>query len=295
MASPLIKTIDVVLPVFSVIGVGYLFAHFRKISLDPVIDILLYLTIPALVVSSLIKSRFATGDLAAVALCAVVVVLGTGIMARIFLTLTKRRSQRGFYLPVMFMNSGNMAFPLSLLAFGPDGLAVAVIFYVVISLMVYSLGIYIAKGSGGLGEIFRLPLIYAAVVGVAVNLSGAHVPGPVISALGMLGAATIPIMQISLGYRLYSARLTDPWVSIAGSVIRIAGGLAIAWVAVSAFGIDGMNRKVILLASAMPSAVINFIISQKYRTDGNLVASTVATSTFISIFTTPLVLMWILD
>ncbi len=284
----------IVFPVFCIIGLGYLFASFKKIDLKPIIDVLLYLTIPALVVSSLTKKSYLPGDLAQIALAVAGVVLATALLSRAYLTLTKKRALRGFYLPTMFMNSGNMGFPLALLAFGTDGLAVAVVYFIAAGLLVYTLGIYIAKGKGGFTEIFKLPLIYAAVIGLTLNLGGMKLPGPVLTTLDMLGAATIPLMQLSLGHHLYSASITSLRTSIAGSVIRIGGGVAIAIVMVNLLGIDGLERKIIILSSAMPSAVITFLMSYKYRLQSELVASIVATSTFMSIVTTPLVLMWLL-
>lgn len=292
---PILKVLSVVFPVFCIIGLGFFFARFKKISLEPIIEILLYLTIPALVISSLSKKPLIIADLATVSLAAFLVVIGTGFISFIYLTVIKKRELRGFYLPTMFMNSGNMSFPLALLAFGPEGLAVAVLYYIAISILVYSLGIYIAKGNGGFAEMFKLPLIYAAVAGIGLNLGGVQLPSPVVTTFEMLGAATIPIMQVSLGYRLYSARLAYPGLSIAGSLIRIIGGFAVALVVVNLFGIEGLNKKIILLSSAMPAAVINFVVSHKYKVDSELVASTVAMSTLISIITTPILLMWIMD
>ncbi|MBE9528580.1 MAG: AEC family transporter, partial [Proteobacteria bacterium] len=80
----------------------------------------------------------------------------------------------------------------------------------------------------------------------------------------------------------------------ASSVIRIAGGLAIAYGVTALLGIDGVPRKVILLSSSMPSAVINFVICQRYNMQSDLVASIIATSTLISIVTTPIIIMFIL-
>jgi len=290
----ILKVLEVVFPVYCIIGLGYLFARFRKISLEPIIEVLLYLTIPALVISSLSRKKLVLDDLAVVSLSAVIVILATGLLAFIFLTVVKKRDLRGFYLPVMFMNSGNMSFPLALLAFGPDGLTVAILYYIAVSLMVYSLGIYIAKGKGGLAEMFRLPLIYAALIGISLNLGEIRLPEPVITTFDMLGAATIPVMQVSLGYGLHSARLAYPGISLAGTVLRIGGGVAIAWAVVTLFGIEGLNQKIILLSSGMPAAVINFVVSHRYNVNSDLVASTVALSTIFSIVTTPLLLLWIM-
>jgi hypothetical protein len=290
----LLKILSIVIPVFSIIGIGYLFASVKKISLDPIIDVLLYLTIPALVVSSLSKKSLAAGELATVAIAVSAVVLGTGILSYIYLKIIKRRDLRGFYLPTMFMNSGNMAFPLALLAFGPEGLAVSVLYYVTVSILVCSLGVYIAKGKGGFTEIFKLPLIYAAIIGISLNLGHIKIPVPILTTLDMLGWATIPLMQVSLGYRLYSTRLSSPGISIAGSIIRIGGGFVIAYAVTGLLGIDGLNRKIIILSSTMPGAVINFIISHKYKLQSELVASLVATSTLLSVITTPIVLLYLI-
>lgn len=290
----LLKVLSVVFPVFCIIGLGYAFARFKKISLEPVIEILLYLTIPALVISSLSRKKLIFDDLATVSVAALIVVLGTGALAFVYLTAVKKRELRGFYLPTMFMNSGNMSFPLALLAFGQEGLTVAILYYIAISLLVYSLGIYIAKGRGGFSEMFKLPLIYASVIGLGLNFGNVEIPSPLLTTFDMLGAATIPIMQVSLGYRLHSAKLQYPGMSIAGSVIRIGGGLAVGWLVVTALGIEGLNGKIILLSSGMPSAVINFVVSHRYNVNSDLVASTVALSTIFSIVTTPLLLLWIM-
>lgn len=295
MQDHFLKILAVVFPVFCIIGLGYLFARFKRFSLEPLIEILLYLTIPALVISSLAKKQLDLNDLLLVSLAAFIVVVGTGAMSYVYLSVIKRRELRGFYLPTMFMNSGNMSFPLALLAFGAAGLTVAVLYYLAISLLVYSLGIYIAKGRGGLTEMFKLPLIYASAIGLTLNLLDVHLPAPIVTTVDMLGAATIPMMQISLGYRLYSAPLKEPGISLAGSLIRLAGGFLVAWGVVTIFGIDGLNRKIILLSSTMPSAAINFVVSHKYKINSDLVASIVALSTALSIISTSILLMWIMD
>ncbi|HBR17610.1 MAG: hypothetical protein A3G39_00040 [Deltaproteobacteria bacterium RIFCSPLOWO2_12_FULL_43_16] len=291
---PILKVISIVFPVFSIIGLGFAFARFKKISLEPVIEILLYLTIPSLVISSLTKKHLVMGELTIVSLAACGVVLGTGVISFLYLRIINRKELRGFYLPTMFMNSGNMAFPLALLAFGEEGLAIAIIYYVAISILVYSLGIYIAKGQGGFSEVFKLPLIYASIIGITLNLTDTALPKPVLSIVEILGNATIPLMLISLGYRLHSTHLTSFGISISGAVIRIAGGALIAYWLTVIFAIDGLNQKIIILSSSMPSAVINFIVSYRYRLHSELVASIISISTVLSIITTPIILAMLL-
>ncbi len=291
----LLKVLSIVFPVFFTIGLGFLFARFKKIDISPVIDILLYLTIPALVISSLSQKKFLVSELAIVAVSVTVVVLSCGLLSYIYLRSTGRGGLKGFYLPAMFMNSGNMAFPLALLAFGSEGLSVAVLYYIAVGILVSTIGVAIANGKNGFKEILRLPLIYAAAFSLGLNFMDIELPGPLLETATMLGAATIPLMQLSLGYRLYSTKLTNIGPSFAASAIRIGGGFIIAYVLVTMLGIEGLNKKIIILSSSMPAAVITFVISHKYKTDSDLVASTIAMSTIISIITTPLLLLWLMS
>jgi hypothetical protein len=291
---PFLEVFTIIFPVFCIIFLGYLFATFKRISLEPLIETLLYLTIPALIISSLIKKKILLAEFGVISIAALTVVLFTGLISLLFLTIINRRHLKGFYLPTMFMNSGNMAFPLALLAFGEEGLSVAVIYYVVISILVYSLGIYIVKGKGGWFEMFKLPLIYAVIVGMVINITDTNLPSYLVSTVDILGSATIPLMLVSLGYRLCSSHLKSFWISFSGSIIRILGGGICAYFFIKIFGIKGLDRNIIILSSTMPSAVINFIVSYRYKVDSDLVVSIIALSTLISIITTPIILFLIL-
>jgi len=75
--------------------------------------------------------------------------------------------------------------------------------------------------------------------------------------------------------------------------VRIFGGFAVANLAVYLIGAQGVNRQVLLLYGALPAAVINFVLTEKYRQDPGLAASIVVISTLISLISVPLVL-WLL-
>lgn len=291
---PFYKILSIVFPVFSVIALGYAFARFKKIDLNSVIELLLFLTIPALVISSLLKKELILHEVGLIFIASAVVVTGVGAITYSYLRLTNQRELRGFYLPTMFMNSGNMAFPLSLLAFGNEGLAVAIIYYVSISLFVYTIGISIAKGRDGFKEIFRLPLIYATIIGILLNITRTIPPEPLIVTLDMLGDATIPLMLISLGYKLDSIHIYSLRMATIGALFRIFGGTFIAAFLVYILGIPGITGKIVILSSSMPSAVINFIFAQRYNLNPQLVASVIMVSTLMSLITTPVVLAFII-
>ena len=71
-------------------------------------------------------------------------------------------------------------------------------------------------------------------------------------------------------------------------------GAAAAFIAVNLIGAQGVNRQVLLLYGCLPAAVVNFILTEKYRQDPELAASIVVLSTFISVFTIPIMLWLVL-
>ena len=83
-------------------------------------------------------------------------------------------------------------------------------------------------------------------------------------------------------------------IGIVGAPVRSFGSFAAANIAVNLIGAEGVNRQVLLLYGALPAAVINFVLTEKYRQDPALAASIVVISTFVSILTIPVVFWLIL-
>ena len=289
----LLKPLSPVVSVFLLVAVGFIFAHWKKISLASVTEIIVYLGTPSLVFSSLASKPLFAADIVVLAGGILLIFAGVGLLIRFYFFIFGF-SSRGFALPTLFMNAGNMGFPLALFAFGQEGMQRATLLFVAITLLQYSLGIYILNGRGNWTEIFRLPLIYAALAGLLFNLTEIKLPELLLQPVTMLGQATIPIMLISLGYRLYQVESLQLGHALGGALLRIFGGFAAANIAVNLIGADGVNRQVLLLYGSLPAAVVNFVLTEKYRQDPGLAASIVVISTFISVLTIPIVLSLIL-
>jgi len=288
-----LKALSPVIPVFLLIGAGFVFAHWKKISLTSVTEIIVYLGTPSLVFSSLAGKPLYAGDIAVLLAGILLIFAGVGLLIRVYF-ITFRFHSRGFALPTLFMNAGNMGLPLALFAFGQEGMQRATLLFVIITFLQYSLGIYILNGRSNWTEIFRLPLIHAALAGLLVNLAQIKIPELLLQPVLMLGQATIPIMLISLGYRLYQVESLQLGHALGGAALRILGGFAAANMAVHLIGAEGVNRQVLLLYGSLPSAVINFILTEKYSQDPGLAASIVVLGTLLSVFTIPVVFRLIL-
>ncbi len=291
--SSALRPLAPVVPVFILIAIGFFFARYKKISLEPITEIVIYLGAPCLVFTSLASKPLFATDIAVLLAGLLGIIAGVGLLIWIYSLLT-HFSSPGFTLPVLFMNAGNIGIPLALFAFGEPGLQRGTLLYVMITLVHNSLGLYILGGKGGVGEIFRLPLIYAAVLGLLFNVAQIRIPEPIFQPLSLLGYSVIPLMLLSLGYRLCGIRSLTWGHSIAGALMRVACGFAAAYLTVTLLGIGGINRQVILLYGSLPSAVINFVLTEKYSRDPELAASIILFSTVLSLVSVPLVLWFIL-
>jgi predicted permease len=289
----LFKPLAPVIAVFLLVALGFVFARWKKINLASVTEIIVYLGTPSLVFTSLASRPLFLGDIAVLLSGTVVIFVGVGLLIRLYFLIFAFRS-RGFAMPVLFMNAGNMGIPLALFAFGPAGLQRATLLFVIITFFQYSVGIYILSGRGNWSEIFRLPLIYATLAGLSFNLAQITIPEPIFQPLSLLGQSTLPLMLVSLGYRLHDVQSLQWGHAAGGALLRILGGFAAAAIAVALIGADGVNRQVLLLYGSLPAAVINFVLTEKFGQDPNLAASIVVLSTFLSVFTIPLVFWLIL-
>lgn len=278
-----------VFPVVALVGMGFMLGPRLGLDLRSLTELVVYLGGPALIFVSLLRGDLAGGDLVMLVGGTLVIALGVGAMLRVADGFTDRDLGR-LYPPAMFFNAGNMLLPLCLLAFGEEGLARGVVVFATMTFLQSSLGVVLASGRGDLREMLRLPYFYAVVAAFLLRASGGAVPGALLRPLEMVGDLAVPLMLIALGLRLRTIRVdhwgTALWITLA----RIGGGYAVASAFVALVGAEGLTRDVLLLASVMPAAVINFVFAEKYAGQSSDVATVVVASTIVSFVTTPLVL-----
>ena len=181
---------NTVVPVFSVIALGYFLAARRDLHLPTLSDLAILVTSPALMFSVLSGTTLDADRWAILAGGTVFVAAGAAVLALVYLR-TGGAGRTGLLLPAIFWNAGNMTLPCARLAFGQEGLEAAAIIYVTMAVLTSTFGIWIAKGQNGLGEALRLPLLYASVGGMALAVSETTLPRIVMEPIEMLGAMGI--------------------------------------------------------------------------------------------------------
>ena len=291
--AALAQVLGTIVPVFSIIAVGWWFAARRSVDAASLADVALLVTSPALVFSLLSQADLEVGRFATLAGGAGFVLAGTGALALVWVRATGA-PRRGVLLPAMMWNAGNMALPVCRLAFGPEGLEAAAVVFVVMATLQSSFGIWLAKGAGGVREALSLPLLHASVLGLLCSGFGVELPRPILEPIEMLGAMAVPLMLLNLGIQLRTLVIDDVHHALAAVAIRIGGGFAFGLLLVTLLEIEGVVRNVLMVQAIMPAAVINVVISQRYDANPTLVASAIALGTALSVFTIP-ALLWFLS
>lgn len=284
---------NIVLPVFIIIGVGYFFSRYKKIDLRSINEVVLYITTPCLIVSSLSKFPIDLTIAGKTFLSIAAVVFLSMVIGLLIIKLLNLQ-YRVYLPPILFANTGNMGLPLVYFAFGQIGFNVGILCMVAMTILHYSLGVVILSSYRKPLEVFRLPLIYSTVIGILISVINYDMPVVLDRSIELLGEITIPAMIFSLGYKLSELRLSKIWLSFLFGILRIALGVLFGIFFADFFELDGVAAKVVILECSMPPAVFNFVLAEKYKQDSETVASIIMAGTIVSLFVIPFLISYLL-
>lgn len=284
----------VLAPVFVTAGIGFAWIKAgRTLDTNQFTPIIVFVGSPCLVFSTLMESGVDIGLLGQIA--GVAILAHAAAMAMGYLALKAGRYPVRAFLPsLMLPNTGNMGLPLCLFAFGDIGLALGIAYFTISALLQFTVGISIAAGGMSVKRALSTPHIYVVSLAILLLWTGTTLPEWVSNTVHLIGQFTIPLMLLFLGVSL--ARLTVQGVgrAVILSCVRIGGGLAVGILLVWAFELTGPAAGVVLIQSAMPVAVFNYLFAQYYDNSPAEVAGLVVVSTAISFATLPFLLAFVL-
>jgi malate permease and related proteins len=292
---------NIILPVFIIIGIGFVVQRSLHLDVAGIGRLNLYVFSPALIYSSLSKSTISSDEIIKIAMFVALLAVANGVVA--FGTCRACRFDRptssGYMLTTILMNAGNYGLPVTLLAFGQEGLQIAVIFFVAQAVMINPVAIYLASRSENgvkqaITSVFKIPLIYAAILAVIVLAGWVTLPTQIDQPITMLGQASIPILLVVLGMQLAQTSLREQLAGVGlatFSRLVLSIGMGVALVAVMQMG--PLAGKVAILEGAMPSAVTSVIFAMEFKADSRFVTSVVLVSTLASMVTLSVLLAFI--
>jgi len=284
----------IIFPLFAIVSVGFLYGRKHSPDMVSANQLNIHLFSPALIFHVLSDQGFELGTYYQLAAAAFFVVIFSGILAWP-LARFMGFNVKTFVPPMMFSNSGNIGLPLALFAFGEKALPAAVMLFIVENTLHFSVGMKMMNSKISLLNIIKIPMVLAAILGLSYSLTGWQLPNVISTSVEMLGQVAIPLMLFSLGVRLTSIDLQDWRIGIAGAIICPATGIFIVLLMSPFLSLNELQYGQLLIFGALPPAVLNFMVAEKYQQQPKQVAAIVLMGNLGSLVTIPAVLYFLLD
>lgn len=286
---------NVIAPVLILAVIGYVWAR-RQLPFDtPAMTLLVTaLGAPALIVETLLRVNLDLSVLLEMMLAALLTHVAFVVIGWLILKAAKQPIS-AFLPSLAFGNTGNMGIPLCLFAFGDHGLALSIGYFTLNSIFLFTLGSQLASGKASLTDLARTPIVYAVPVAILMIVAGIQMPVWIGNTLKLLGGVMIPLMLIALGVSLSRLKITSIRRSVGIALMRIVMGFAVGWAVAWLLGLDGAARGVVVVQSAMPVAMFNYLFAVRYNNRPEEVAGIAVMSTLMSFILLPFILMTVMD
>lgn len=267
---------EAVLPIILIGTAGYVLGLTKSIEVDALNTAAMYVLVPALVFHSTVTTSL-SGEIMLKVVVGVVIFTVVMIVAvdRVWhLAGTTEPLLSASVLMISFPNSGNFSLPLVEFAYGATGRTTAVFFLVAQTALVFTVGVYLAARSGGVGgtdgmiEIFKLPFVYALALAGLLRYYNVVPPvdNPFMAATEMVGEAAIPILLLLLGIQLVDIdfKAARRMVGI-GSLVKLLVAPLVGFGVVLLLGIaDTTVGQIFVVITAAPSGIAPLILLVEY-------------------------------
>ncbi|MEG2265003.1 MAG: AEC family transporter [Acinetobacter sp.] len=303
----MLSTLNVVLPVFALILVGWLARKLKilgETALTELNRFVVYLALPALLFDIIANAMWA--DLAQPAFISA---FSIGMMVVFFLTLfVQLRRTRHLAdaaidaLNAGYANTGFIGFPLVIVFLGHEALAPTLIATILTVSVLFGIGIIIIE-TGLQGEVKRRiiftrvaksliknPLLVSPAIAICVPLSGLTVPDSINVFLKLLGGAASPCALIALG--LFLAGQSDKKTNNDNFTVTLLVVLKLLiqpaltwWFATKVFHLSPLLVHTAVLLAALPTGTGPFMLAEFYRREASTTSKCVLVSTVLSMFT----------
>jgi len=285
------KLFEVLFPVFFVIGIGYYLGKKNsKFNTDFITNFASKIGSPALIFYSLTSTGVTFSILTNYLLYVLLCISSFGLIGMLYLFFSKRDYIRELP-PILLPNTGNIGLPICLFAYGPIGLGGGATFAAVVMLLHFTIGVLLASNKFDYKILIYNAPIYAIILSIILIYLEIDPPVFLVNTTMLISYTTIFLVLMSLGIALTKLKITSFSNSLSSSILRVIVGPIIGIIVIKYFNLDGMIAGIILIQSAMPSAILNYLIGSMYSPKKivNSIASTIVLSTLISFITIPII------
>lgn len=278
------------LPILLVVLGGYLVSGLYSIKVQDLVKVVSDFFLPALIFISLTESNLSGQAIADMAKASAVVCILLFAAAFLWAKLAKE-DIRSAVPPLVFMNSGFLGIPLMKLWGGLEAMNLILIYDQVQGMFMFTLGIMVITGGFSKKSFFSMlhsPILWSVALGFLFRLTPLSMPQSLVNTFTFAGEAASPLAAFALGVSIRTIQYTFSWNLIGALLLRFVGGYLIGYVAVLAFGLTGLARTVVLVSTALPSAMFTSILPLRYGLPNQFASTMVLTSTLLGVLTIPL-------
>ena len=291
-----LKLIDVIAPVFFVIGIGYYLGKKNpEISTDFITTFAGNVGTPAMIFYTITTTGVTLSVFIEYFIYALIIIGGFSLVGIIFLLLLKKDFISELP-PLILPNTGNMGIPICLFAYGELGMGIAAAISSLIVLLHFTLNIFLAKRAFDFKTILKSPSFYAILITVLFLYFEIPFPQFVLNTVMLLAYGMIVMILMSLGVALTQMKVFSFKDALITSFGRVIIGPIIGFAVIKFFNLSGIPAGVLLIQSCMPSAILCYLIAHMYSPKEIVdnISSTIVVSTIMSLFTIPITLFFAL-
>jgi len=286
--------IPILAPVFIVTLLGYSWARLGlQFPRDFVTGLVMNIGVPCLILNGIAHLEAEASVFLSVMGYALLALLSCATLGGIVLHLLGQ-PLRSYLPPISFGNAGNLGLPLCLFAFGKQGLGLAIGFYLVGAVSQFLIAPLFQGRQPAFRTLLTTPVNYAAVLGISLLATDATLPLWLENTLQLLAGLAIPLMLLALGQALGSFKVQRLPVAAGIALGRLGIGFLVGVAITEIFGLTGMVRGVVIVQSAMPVAVFNFLLAARYERHPEDVAGAIVISTLTAFAVLPGLLLFAL-
>jgi len=286
--------LNIILPVIFVVLIGYLWNRYNK-DFNPiaVTKLVANIGLPCLIYDSLTRSNLTINIYFKIFLSAVLV-LAIGFLFGYLLIKIFRLPSIKLTTPLMHPNTGNMGIPLSLLAFGNEGLALAAGFASIVMVSHFTANTAISSGNYSLKRIILSPVLLSLIFSLIILFYKIEMPNFFNSITKILSGFVIPLVLLSLGISLSKINIKKLKIGFVLGSFKLISGPFIGLLVVYLLKLDGNVANVVILQASMPAAILTYLIAAQNNSYDQEIGTAVFVSTIGSAFSIPIILFFLL-
>ena len=285
MIDIFIQLFPIIIPIIIIIFLGYAWNKIgNNLNQKEITNIITWIGAPCLIFNTLIQLESSLILLKDMIVAAILIIVSMLLFSFIILKILNL-PVRTFINPMSFSNSGNLGMTIALFAYGSLGLELAVIVFMVTSILHFTLGVSIWSGQWSLKFLAKTPVIYAVILGISINFFNIELPKTITNTTSVLAGITIPLLLFTMGISLNKISYKIQPKIIVLIILRIFAAISLAYLITNWLNINGIARNIILLQGVLPAPIFTYLFASKYNVQPDKVANYLMTSTLISLFT----------